>query len=105
MAIKFAELVGGDLADEAGPPSERRDSSSGIAGRTAADLMGRTHVRIESLGFFCVDQAHRAFHQSLLGEEVVGGVGNHVDDGVTDAQDIEALVRHSGLRTDGKRAA
>ena len=63
VAIEFAELVGRDLADEAGAAAERRDARRGVARRSAADLVRRAHVRIEPLGLLGVDQPHRALDQ------------------------------------------
>ncbi len=102
VPIEFAELVGRDLADEAGASAERRDARRGIAGRSAADLMRRPHVRIKPLGLLGVDQPHRALDQPFGGQEVVAGIGDHVDDGIADAQDIEARFGHQSLRKDGE---
>ena len=50
MTIEFAELVGRDLADEPGAAAECRNARRRIAGRSAANLVRRAHVRIEPLG-------------------------------------------------------
>ena len=103
VPIEFAELVGRDLADEARAAAERRDARRGVAGRSAADLMRRAHVRIEPLRFLGVDQPHRPLDQALRVEELVGRVGDHVDDGIADAQHVEAGVGHESPEW-GKRA-
>ena len=94
MAIDVAELVVRDLADEAGASAEHRDAGGGVAGGAAADLAARPHPAVEPGRLLGVDQAHRALVQALPGEEIVVGGGDHVDDGVADAQDVEALVGH-----------
>ena len=106
MPIEFAELIERDLANEAGAAAESRDPRSGVACRSAAHLMGRPHVRVKPLGLVSIDQPHRAFDQPFRREEVVAGIGDHVDDGIADAQDIEARIGHSSLRErHGKRGA
>jgi hypothetical protein len=62
--------------------------------------MRRSHVRVEPLGFVGIDQPHRAFDQALGAQEIVGRIGDHVDDRIADAQHVEAGVGHefSGLR-------
>ena len=95
MLVEGAELVGSDLADEAGASAERRDARRRVRSRTAADLPRGAHVRIKPLRFLGVDQAHRSFGQPLGGEESVVGVGDDVDDGIADAQHVETAVGHS----------
>ena len=81
MPVEFAELIRSDLPDEARAPAERRHARRRIAGRSAAHLMRRPHVRIEPLRLLRIDQAHRSFDQPFGAQEVVGRIGDDVDDG------------------------
>ena len=96
MPVECAELVRSNLPDEARAAAQRGNACSGIARRSAADLMRRAHVRIEPLGLLRVDQPHRSLHQPLGLKELVRGIGDHVDDRIADAQDVETAVGHSG---------
>ena len=104
VTVESAELVGRDLADEGRAAAERGDARGGIAGAAAADLVRRAHVRIEPLGLVGVDQPHGALGQPLARQEIVAGFCDHVDDGVADAQDIEARFGHWLLRKEVERA-
>ena len=72
VPVEFAELVGRDLADEAGAAAERRDARGRVAGRAAADLARRAHVRVEPLGLLGVDQPHRPLVRPFARQESVG---------------------------------
>ena len=104
VPIEFAQLVRCNLADEAGAATQRGDASRGVARRSAANLVRRPHVRIEPLRLLGVDQPHRAFDQAFARQEIVVGIGDHIDDGIADAQDIEARVGHSTLRGNSGKA-
>ncbi len=99
VAIDVAQLVARHLADEAGLEPERGKSRRRIAGRSAADLAPRPHyaVKAHRLGF--VDQSHRPFVQPLFGKEGIVGIGDHIDDGISDAQHIEAGSSHLGVQS------
>src|SRR5439155_14351594 len=98
MLIDLTELAGRHLADEPGAAPRSGDATARVTGRRAADLVRGAHVRIEPLRLLGVDQPHRSLDQPLRRQEIVAGVGDHVDDGIADAQDIEARVGHSVLR-------
>ena len=66
MTVEFAELIGCDLADEARARAEGGDASGGIPRRSTANLVRRSHVRIEPLGLLGIDQAHRPFDKALV---------------------------------------
>ena len=95
MTIKIAERIGRDLPDEAGAASESGNACRRVSGRSAADLMRGAHMRIEPFGFLFINQPHRTFDEPLADEEIVACIGNHVDNGVANAQNIEAGVAHS----------
>ena len=102
VAVDVAELVVGDLADEGGAAAEGGHARRGIAGAAARGLDRRAHERRRAapiplarpgawtpLISFCAD------------EEVLLGRGDDVDDGVADAEHVEAGFCHlgsSGLR-------
>jgi hypothetical protein len=96
VGIDLAELVVRHLADEAGAAAEHRDARRGVAGRAAADLAARAHLAVKPRRLLRVDQPHRALVEPLGGEEGVVGGGDDVDDGVADAEDVEASVGHGG---------
>ena len=66
----------GELFHEAGKSSR------------AADFYRRAHVAIKTGGFGFVDQTHRALVQAVLGQEVVAALGNNVDDGIANADNL-----------------
>ena len=96
MAEYLSQLVVGKLPDETGAESERRQPRDGIGRRSSAQLPRRAHrlVQPRRLGF--VDQPHRSLRRALGGDELVAGVGNHVDDGIADREHVEAVCGHSG---------
>ena len=104
VAVEVAELVGRDLADEAGASAERGNARRGIAGRSAADLARRAHMRRRAARPPPRRSAASTLGHALRCKKVVVGVGDHVDDGIADAQDVEArsVMQSPGLT--GKRA-
>ena len=97
VAVDDAELVVGDLADEGALAAERGDAGRGVAGAAAGGFDRRPHEAVEALGLRRLDQAHRALDEPLADQEVVLDAGEHVDNGVADAEDVEAGLRH-GVR-------
>ena len=93
VAVEFAELVGRDLADEAGLAAQRRDARRGVAGRAAADLARRAHMVVEPRRLVGVDQPHHPLGQPLGCEEGVVAIGDDVDDRIADAEHVEAGAR------------
>ncbi len=90
LVVEDAAQVGG-AAPEAGHPGHR------VAGRAARHLDGHAHGRVELLGPLGVDQGHGALHEAVGGDELVGLVGDDVDEGVADPDDVEAgLGGHPG---------
>ena len=62
-------------------------------------------MRIEPLRLLGVDQPHRPFDEALGAQEIVGRIGDDVDDGVADAQHVEAGVGHEFSGKRGKCVA
>ena len=88
MRERLAERVVLHLADEGRARAEARDARDGIRRRAAGNLGRRPHRGIDRLRARLVDQRHRALVHAVLDEEIVLGAGDHVDDGVADAEDI-----------------
>ena len=88
------ELVVGDLADEGGLEPERGQARDRVRRRTAAELASRPHgfVKLGGLGF--VDQPHRPLGHADARHELVAGIGDHVDDGVADGENVKAMLAH-----------
>ena len=93
---ELAELVVPNAPDERGLATERRDADHRVGGRAARDLDAGPHRRVEVAGARGVDEGHAALHEPVLVEERIGLVAEHVDEGVPDADDVEA--RRAGSR-------
>jgi hypothetical protein len=98
VPVEFAELVGRDLADEAGAAAERGDAGGGVARRAAADLARRAHMIVEPRRLRRVDQPHHPLGQPLAREEIVIAIGDDVDDRIADREHVEAGFGHQSLR-------
>ena len=92
-AERLAQAVGADLADIAGPTSERGDAGHRVGRRTPGSLDFDLHHVVELVGPFLVDQQHRTLGQALPDDELIGGPGNDVDNGIADSDNVEAVVR------------
>ena len=94
----LAELVVLDLADEGRARAEARDADDGVGGRAAGLLDRLAHRRVDRLRARLVDQRHAALVHALLDEEIVLGAGDHIDDGVADAENVVLEVGHVDTR-------
>ncbi len=84
-----AELIVGDLADERAFPAERGDPGDGVRRRSARDFAARAHLGIERIGFLGREhQLHRALGDADFLDEAVLGLGENVDDGIADGDDV-----------------
>ena len=97
MGKNPAELVGLDLADESCACAEARHSDDGVRRRAARHLHRRTHGVVNPRRLRLVDQLHGSFAHLLLGEKVVVGARDHVDNGVADAENVETSGGHDFL--------
>ena len=77
------------LADVTGGGAEPRHAHHGVGGRAAADLHRSPHARTKRIGAGAVDQGHRALRQVLPAEQRVIGLGDGIDYGVADPDDIQ----------------
>ncbi len=89
VAEHLAELIVADLADIRRGPTETSDPTHRVGGRSATHFDGRSECAIQLERPIGVDQIHPALHQAVFIEERVGGMGNHVDKRISDANDIE----------------
>ncbi len=83
------ELIVEDLADVGGLPAEAGDAGNGVGGRPPGGLDPSAHGCVQRLCSGDVDERHRAPHQVVLGDEVLGLMAQHVDEGIADADDID----------------
>ena len=91
----LAELIIGDLPDKRALVTQRRQPRERVRGRTARDFACRTHAAIQRNRGIAVDQAHRAAFEAFAREKLEVGVGNHVDDGIADRDDVVGGLHES----------
>ena len=97
---RLAEAVRGHLADVGRPPAEGRHTAHGVGGGTSRHLDGRLQRGMEGKGALSLDQGHRALHERLRLDEVLAVMGDHVDQGIADADDVVAGRRGSSPRVE-----
>jgi hypothetical protein len=85
-----AEVVVGDLADVRRLAAEAGDAGHRVGRRAATHLDRRPERLVQADGALGLDERHRTLDQFLRGEEVVIGLGDDVDEGVADADDVVA---------------
>ena len=95
VAVDLAEEVVAYLADIGTPPAKRGEAGHGVAHRSARDLDRRPHQRVERLGPLGIDQGHRPLDERLACEKRVVSAGDHVDNGIADADDIDIGLGHA----------
>src|SRR5664280_1767506 len=90
------ESSGGSAANTiVGVAAEARHADDGVGGRTARAFHRRPHRLINFLGARLVDQRHGAFVHAVRDQEIVLGAGDHVNDGVADADYVVAGGGHA----------
>ena len=94
MGEDAAQLVVAHLADEARAAAQRGDADHGVGGRTAGNLHAGAHVAIDRPGARLVDERHAALRHGVPVEKGFLGTGDHVDDGIAEADHIELLGGH-----------
>ena len=104
MREHAAKLIILDLADESRARAEARDADDGVGGRAAGNLHRRPHRVVDRLRPRLVDQLHAALVHVLLDQEIVLGARKHVDNGVADAENVEAGGGHGISRAGRARA-
>ncbi len=99
VAEHLTEIIAADLADVGGPPSEAGDAAHRVGGGTPAHLHCAPERPIDLQGAIGVDQGHRTLHEIVLIDEAVVGVGDHVDQRISDTDHVVAQ-RHLVARRD-----
>lgn len=104
VAEDRAELIVRDLADETAFAAEGGERGNRVGCGAAGYLDARSHPGIKRLGRFGFDQRHGSLVETVLVKERVVGMGQHIDNGIADANHLTALRRHrSNLCCDEKR--
>ena len=88
MGVDAAQLIGLHLAEIGGLAAEGGHTRRGISRRAAGDFNGRPHAGIERFGARLIDQVHRAFDQAIILHKGVIHLGNHIDNGIANCQNI-----------------
>ena len=89
-----ADFVGLHLADIGRAAAERGDADDAVGHRPARNDRRGAHDAVKPLRLRLVDQAHRALVQVVGDEEIILGTGEHVHDGVAEAEHVVAGRRH-----------
>jgi hypothetical protein len=87
-----AEFVVLHLADVCALHCERGDPDDGVGPGAPAHHRRVLSERIERLGAIFVDQRHRPFDHVLCDEEFVIGVGDDVDEGIAQPQNVQSFA-------------
>ena len=94
VAEHLAKLVVAHLADIGAVSTQRRDSGQRVRGRAARRFDARPHLFVKLARAVGIDQRHRAFFEPERIELPVFGLCDHIDDGVSDANDVEGRFGH-----------
>ena len=94
VAVDIPEKIVAHLADIGAGAAERGKAGHRVARRPARALDRRPHHRIERLGARGVDQRHRPFDERLFRQKCVIGMGDDVDNGIADADDVNSGLGH-----------
>ena len=102
MAEGAAELVVPDLADERRCAAEARNADDGVGRRAAGDFDRGSHRRIDRFRARLVDQHHGALLHAVTEQKIFPRTANDVDDGVPDAENVEAGISHGARMIAGE---
>ena len=94
VAVDLPQEVVAHLADIGAGAAERGEAGHRVADRAARDLDRRPHHLVERLGARRVDQGHRPLDERLTREKRLFGMGDHVDNRIADADDVETGLGH-----------
>ena len=86
-----------DLAGEGAFGAQARHHGDGVGGGPAGAFHGRAGLVIDRRGLGLVDQGHRTLGQALAFQEGVIGLGQNIDNGVADADNVETGIGHESL--------
>ena len=104
MRENLAELIVGDLADEAAACTQRSEPRQRVGRRAAADFLGRAHRVGQFLRARGIDQRHPALGKAKPFDAGFVGGGHDIDDGVADGDDVNS-GHGKGLARSGKARA
>ena len=93
----LTQAVVGDLAQVRRPATEAGQATHRVGRRTAAHLDRRSERLVQVPSAIDVDQSHRTLDQPMVAEELLVGVGDHVDQRIADADDVVASVGRGAL--------
>ncbi len=88
MGEHVAQLVVAHLPDEGAALAERGQPRQRVCRRSSADFLARTHVGVERLGGFRVDQLHATLGKRMFGQKCVVARSKHIDNGIADRDNI-----------------
>ena len=88
------QLVVFHLADECRAGAKARYADDRVRGGTSRTLDRRAHCCVDRLRPHFIDQRHRALVHALRDQEVIFGAGDHIDNGVADAEHVIAESSH-----------
>ncbi len=97
MAEDAPEGIVLNLPHEGAFGAQARHHRDGVGGGPARTFHGRAGLVIDRGGLRFVDQGHGALGQAFAFQKRVIGLGQNVDDGITDAGDIETGIGHESL--------
>ena len=88
VGVNAAQLIGLHLAEIGSLAAEGGDTRRGISRRAAGDFNGRAHAGIKCFGARLIDQVHRALDQAVFLHKGVIHLGNHINNGIANCQNI-----------------
>ncbi len=92
-----AEGVGLHLADKGAGAAKRGHADERVGRRSAGDRRGLAHRAGEGFRRPFLRQGHRTLGQAMGGDERVGRLGDDVDDGIAQAENVVAALGHRTL--------
>ena len=94
VAVEIADLVVLDLADIGGTRAEIGDADNGVGGRAAGHFRGRAHVAVDRRRARLVDQRHAALGHAVVGQKLLVGAHQHVEDRIADPEHVVFCLGH-----------
>src|SRR5882757_3915048 len=94
VGVHPPDLVVLDLSDIGRARPQARNPDDGIGGRATRHLGRRAHVAVDRSRPRLVDQRHAALGHAVAGEEAFVGLNQHVENRVTDAENVVFCVSH-----------
>lgn len=95
MSENAAKLVVRHLADKATFAAQRCEPCKRVRCRATRNLKTRAHIEVKLFGLLSVDQLHAALGERVAGDEGVIFLGDHIDNGVADGDNVENRFRQN----------